>query len=103
MSTQFQEQKVTIDDLAIMVQKGFTDMRRDMTNSYNSLDARFTQRCDELDAHFTQKFDELDTRFTKRFDELDVRIDSIAEQYTPKSEHALLKARTMRIERKIGL
>ncbi len=103
MPTQFQEQKITIDELAIMVQKGFTTLETGFNKRCNELETGFNKRCDDLEIGFNKRCDELETCFDKRFDELDTRIDSIAEQYTPKNEHTLLKARTIRIERKIGL
>ncbi len=58
--------KITIDDLARMVARGFS-----------SMEERFDTKIDTLEQKMNDKFDQVD----KRFDEVDKRFDRLEDKY----------------------
>ncbi|MBU2578994.1 hypothetical protein KKA09_02660 [Patescibacteria group bacterium] len=79
------KKQITIDDLAIMVKKGFDGTDKKMDSGFKQVDKRFEQ----IDKRFKQvdkRFEQVD----KQLKEINVRLDRI--------ENVILKQHAQRIE-----
>ena len=86
------KKKITIEDLARMVQKGFeeTAKRKEVDKRFDGVYKRFDgvdKRFDGVDKRFLEidkRFDDVDKRFLeidKRFDDVDKRFDEIKDDF----------------------
>jgi len=66
------KKSVTIDDLALMVQGGFSDLRTEMDERFNAMDKKF----DAVD----ERFNAVDEKFNaiyERFNDVELKIDGV--------------------------
>lgn len=86
------KKEMSIDDLAIIVAKGFSSMTE-------TLDERFEQ----MDQKFEKRLKEMDQKIDQRFDGLGRRIDDLATNRTTREESRMLEMRVERIEKTLKL
>jgi BMFP domain-containing protein YqiC len=79
--------KVTIDDLATMVQRGFIEIREDIRADTSHLDSKLSSRIDRLEA-----------KLDYRFDSLSNRIDDLSLTKISRDEHRMLATRVTNLE-----
>lgn len=61
--------KITINDLAVMVQNGFNSIHSEMDTRFNLVDKKF----EAVD----RRFEQIESRFDKRFDGIDARFERL--------------------------
>jgi archaellum component FlaC len=69
-----------LDDLNVKVDSGFADLKAEMKEGFERMEARFGDRFDAVD----KRFDAVDKRFDavdKRFDDFDKRVARLEEAY----------------------
>jgi len=71
------EKRITLNDLAGMVQRGFLAVDK--------------------------RFEDMDTKLDYRFNSAQSQLDNICLNYTTRQEHSLLKDRVKRVESKVGI
>ncbi len=101
------DEDMTICELAIMVNNGFTNMqsqinelRSDMVDGFN----RITKRTDVLEKDVSKRFDTVDKRFQQiesRFDKVDKKFDIIDKNMINPYEFQNLVLRVDKIEERI--
>lgn len=88
--------RITIDDLATMVNNGFKEADKNLhsvvDSAINSLEERLNKRIDSLE-----------TRMDMGFKGLQAQIDNMAINNVTLQEHNFLANRVKKIERKIGI
>jgi hypothetical protein len=107
------DEDMTIGELAIMVNNGFTnmqtqinDLRVDMVNRFEVVDKRFNRlenRFDVFEKDVNKRFDTVDKRFQQvenRFDKVDKKFDIIDKNMTNPYEFQNLVLRVDKIEEK---
>lgn len=84
------KKNITIDDLASMVQNGFTELREDMDKRFEKVDERFKQVDKRLDgmvtkAEMNRRFDGLEDRVLashqKRIEKLEAEVKELREMF----------------------
>jgi predicted nuclease with TOPRIM domain len=88
-----QENKVSIDDLAIMIAKGFSGVDKKISgleNRFDSLENRF----DSLET----RFDSLENRVNLMDNRLSNQLDNVVINYTMREEHSKLETRVRKLE-----
>jgi prefoldin subunit 5 len=97
------KKNITIDELAIMVQKGFDETHREMRDGFKTVDKRFEQvdkRFEQVDKRFEQVDKRLDGMVTKaemnrRFDGLEDRVLASHQKRIEKLEAEVKELREM--------
>ncbi|MDE2041429.1 MAG: hypothetical protein KGI59_03565 [Patescibacteria group bacterium] len=84
--------QITVDELAIMINKGFMAADRSLKDNLASLETRLGDRIDGLEQHMNYRLDGLQNQ-----------LDNIYLNYITRREHGLLKDRVTKIERKVGI
>jgi hypothetical protein len=90
MTNLIPEIKVTTDDLAIMIAKGF----RGVDEKMSGLEKRLTGKIDSVDTRLTSlesKVNQMDMRLTSQ-------LDNVVLNYTRRDEHSKLEKRVRRLE-----
>ncbi len=109
------DEGMTIEELAVVVNNGFTnmqgqinDLRADMINRFEQVDERFgvlENRFDLFEKNTNERFDTVDKRFVQmdsRFDKIDRKFDIIDKNMTNPYEFQNLVLRVDKIEEKVG-
>lgn len=78
--------KVSMDDLAIMIGRGFEDV-----------DKRF----DELDSRLSKKIDDVEEKLSRKIDGLSNRIDDLSLNRSTREELKILSIRVDNVEKKV--
>ncbi len=67
-----------LDDLSVKVDRGFADLKTEMKEGFERMEARFGERFDDVD----RRFEQVDKRFEqvdKRFEQVDKRLGRLEE------------------------
>ncbi|MFA6315028.1 MAG: hypothetical protein WC648_01495 [Candidatus Paceibacterota bacterium] len=88
MKTKIQTNRITIDDLGGMILR---------------LETSINKRIGDLENKMEKRFGDLENRMDYRFNGVQNQLDNIYLNYTTMREHKILKERTRKIERKIGI
>ena len=84
------KKNITIDDLAVMVQNGFTEAKEDINKRFEQVDKRFEQVDKRLDvmvtkAEMNRRFDGLEDRVLashqKRIEKLEAEVKDLREMF----------------------
>jgi hypothetical protein len=100
------DENMTIGELAIMVNNGFTNMQTQINDLRSDMVAgfdRITKRTDVLEKDVSKRFDTVDERFQQvenRFDKVDKKFDIIDKNMTNPYEFQNLVLRVDKIEEK---
>ena len=77
------KKNITIDDLAVMVQNGFTEVREDMNKRFEQVDKRFDVMVTK--AEMNRRFDGLEDRVLashqKRIEKLEAEVKDLRELF----------------------
>ncbi len=92
--------KVTIDDLAVMVNNGFKEADKNLYSVVNSI---VNSSVDSLEERLNKRMDSLETKMDMGFKGLQAQIENIAINHVTVREHGILTNRVKKIERKIGI
>ena len=85
--------KVSMDDLAIMIGRGFEDVN----NRFGELDSRLSRKIDSLD----NKIDAVEEKLLRRIDGLSNRIDDLSLNRATREELKILSIRVEKVEKKV--
>ena len=85
--------KVSMDDLAIMIGRGFEDVNQRIGGVESSL----SQRIDGLD----KKIDDVEERLARKIDGLSNRIDDLSLNRATREELKILSVRVDKVEKKV--
>ncbi len=69
--------RVTVDELAGMVQRGFVDLKTTLVDKIDKIDYKIDDRVDGLRLAMDQRFEEQDRKYDLRFNRLDNNIQVI--------------------------
>ena len=118
-TTPFEEKQLTMNQLGEMIGRGFKEAHEDLMRVTGDLEERMSTRMDSMqksmDEHFYTMQKSMDERFytmqksmDSQFKEtnskisiLHVEVQDIKDGYATKEEHNHLRARVIRIERKV--
>ncbi len=92
--------RITIDDLATMVNNGFKEADK---NLHSVVDSAINSAVDSLEERLNKRIDSLETRMDMGFKGLQAQIDNMAINNVTLQEHNFLANRVKKIERKIGI
>jgi len=101
MNMAYEDQKVsvTIDELAVMIAKGFAAVDK----KFEVVDRRFEELESSFDSKIDGRFTEFETKMDARFNDLQRQLDYMYDSYTPRREFNMLEGRVKKVERKVGL
>jgi len=85
--------KVSMDDLAIMIGRGFEDVH----NRFKDVDKRF----DDLDSRLSNRIDDVERNLSYKIDGLSNRIDDLSLNRATREELKILSIRVEKVEKKI--
>ena len=96
------KKEMTIDDLAIVVAKGFGDVMEIMDERFEQVDKRFEQ-VDKRFGQVDEKLKKIDEKINQRFDGLSNRIDDLSMNRSTREETKILEMRVDRIEKALKI
>jgi hypothetical protein len=95
MTKHSSQNKVTIDDLAVMVAKGFAETKADFSNRMDG----FETRIDTLETKMEERFDYLDKKIDRIDSRLTNQLDYVLLHYAHKTELDQVSKRMAKLER----
>lgn len=85
--------KVSMDDLAIMIGRGFEDVN----NRFKDVDKRF----DDLDSRLSKRIEDVERNLSYKIDGLSNRIDDLSLNRATREELKILSIRVEKVEKKV--
>lgn len=98
-----ENEPITIDMLAVMINQGFLDAHKDLIDVTSSLKKELEDKIDNLESKMNLRFEETERKMDFRFNGIQNQLDNIYLNYTQRMEHTQLKERVRKVERKVGI
>ena len=96
-TTPFEEKQLTMNQLGEMIGRGFKEVHEDLMRVTGDLEERMSTRMDSMQKSMDSQFKETNSKISR----LHVEVQDIKDGYATKEEHNHLRARVIRIERKV--